>query len=385
MTSPINVMDAPYGATGNGVTDDTSSIQEAINASNGTVYFPPGNYLVSSTLNISNVNGIRLVGESLCNSQIVPSGSFDVFHFKNANCCIFERISISHSPSPSSGSCLNIESCGDFIARDFYFFQPYVGITVQGLGGPTFIENFNISNAISVGIIWNQPVNNTGNNGGNIFIGPGVMSWSGSNLATGYLSISGDTQRVANVDILEAYIGVNMSPQSGQTVQWSFFENVACDTCINNGWVFNTTNGGNIKSVSLVNCWGASCGSVGFQIQGGDGIHLSSCRAFNNAGSGISLGISATNVTIEDCKASGNGAAGAAPGIAVSAGISNFAIRDCFVGPMSGFGNTQNFGIYIASGTSANYIVTNNWLHGNLTQGLSDGGAGPKLIGSNLT
>lgn len=55
-----NVLD--YGATGNGVTDDTAAIKAAINDSrrygekcngsttkNAIVYFPPGTYLVSST------------------------------------------------------------------------------------------------------------------------------------------------------------------------------------------------------------------------------------------------------------------------------------------------------------------------------------------------
>jgi len=52
----INVKNATYGAAGNGTTDDTTEIQAAIAAAAGTslgiVYFPPGTYLVSSTLNL---------------------------------------------------------------------------------------------------------------------------------------------------------------------------------------------------------------------------------------------------------------------------------------------------------------------------------------------
>lgn len=49
-----------YGATGNGTTDDTAAIQKAINAAcvgGGVLYFPPGDFIVSSALNVCNVNG----------------------------------------------------------------------------------------------------------------------------------------------------------------------------------------------------------------------------------------------------------------------------------------------------------------------------------------
>lgn len=52
----FNVKDPAYGATGDGVADDTSEIQAAINAANaaggGIVFFPAGTYLISSTLTL---------------------------------------------------------------------------------------------------------------------------------------------------------------------------------------------------------------------------------------------------------------------------------------------------------------------------------------------
>ena len=53
-----------FGATGNGTTDDTAAIQAAINAAGtGMVFFPQGNYLISTTLNISgNYTGVSLLG-----------------------------------------------------------------------------------------------------------------------------------------------------------------------------------------------------------------------------------------------------------------------------------------------------------------------------------
>lgn len=48
----INVRQAPYGATGNGVTNDAAAIQAAINAlpaTGGVVYLPAGKYLIGTT------------------------------------------------------------------------------------------------------------------------------------------------------------------------------------------------------------------------------------------------------------------------------------------------------------------------------------------------
>ena len=55
--APLNVKD--FGATGNGVTDDTTAIQAALDAvaSYGSLFFPSGNYIISDelTLNTSNI------------------------------------------------------------------------------------------------------------------------------------------------------------------------------------------------------------------------------------------------------------------------------------------------------------------------------------------
>lgn len=51
----INVKDPAYGATGDGVTDDSAAIQAALTAgttSGGTVFFPSGTYLVNTPLTV---------------------------------------------------------------------------------------------------------------------------------------------------------------------------------------------------------------------------------------------------------------------------------------------------------------------------------------------
>lgn len=61
----INVKDAPYNATGDGVTNDAPAILAAINAANGrTVYFPKGVYYLGQNIDVTAINGVTLVGEN---------------------------------------------------------------------------------------------------------------------------------------------------------------------------------------------------------------------------------------------------------------------------------------------------------------------------------
>jgi Pectate lyase superfamily protein len=81
--SAVNVMDWPYGAKGDGVTDDTAAIQAAIDlftfpagtptsdTCGGTIYFPQGVYVVGDLViqnvvstNNGGLNGLRLIGDN---------------------------------------------------------------------------------------------------------------------------------------------------------------------------------------------------------------------------------------------------------------------------------------------------------------------------------
>ncbi len=64
----VNVKLPPYNATGDGVTDDTAAIQQAIN-DNEIVYLPKGNYRISSTLQLQ--ANTKLVGISRTLSSLI--------------------------------------------------------------------------------------------------------------------------------------------------------------------------------------------------------------------------------------------------------------------------------------------------------------------------
>lgn len=74
---PINVKDR--GATGNGTTDDSLAIQSAIDAveavGGGTVYFPPGDYLVNSGLTVDADKPVRLLGAGMAMKSGTAGGA----------------------------------------------------------------------------------------------------------------------------------------------------------------------------------------------------------------------------------------------------------------------------------------------------------------------
>lgn len=96
----INVKDQPYGAIGDGSTDDRAAIQRAIDYAKNltitgnaavryrvTIYFPAGYYYVAGPLDITNTNGLWLTGDggSYLNTLIIGSTGGIIFDFSGSS------------------------------------------------------------------------------------------------------------------------------------------------------------------------------------------------------------------------------------------------------------------------------------------------------------
>lgn len=102
-----------YGAVGNGAADDTTAIQDAIDAciaaGGGTVFLPEGIYKVTSTLVIADIAGLRLVGASCRASVIRPTtavGANPVVQFVDHRDCSVENLMIEGDGSNTT-ACIN--------------------------------------------------------------------------------------------------------------------------------------------------------------------------------------------------------------------------------------------------------------------------------------
>ena len=95
----INVKD--YGATGDGVTDDTAAINDALAEAQtynlgATLFFPAGEYLISSTISIPYVSGHGLGGIS-----ILGEGSYSSVIFSNSDIDLIEYVGDGSDPQDS--------------------------------------------------------------------------------------------------------------------------------------------------------------------------------------------------------------------------------------------------------------------------------------------
>jgi hypothetical protein len=132
-----------YGAVGDGVHDDASAIQTALN-SESVVYFPPGTYIINNTVDMR--SGVKLYGTggatiksgNRMQGTLLAMGRY--FYLKNAdNSSItnvrFQKSAQSFSLGQWANSCIYIINCkGTTISyNNFDFNLPYSKTGLEGI------------------------------------------------------------------------------------------------------------------------------------------------------------------------------------------------------------------------------------------------------------
>lgn len=318
-----------YGATGNGTTDDTSAIQSAINAAGpnrGTVYFPEGQYKVTSTLNLSyQYVTLRGAGGQTQQSRInfTPGSAVNLFSVTQPNTRIMDlRLDQMNSTAGSlvfntGGDELVVEGCtllghpnntnvllytrrslGQFNRNVFLPYNIYAfAIRVQKTASSLNIEHKITDN------IFKTP-NPAGGGGKGIIIDKDYAGTSGQ--PEGVI-ISRNTFMLASGENIHVQAGVHISISDNVLDQNSYY-NVWLDAAL-----------GSIDSISIANNWFNTTTSNGSEVAifaaGSGGRTVSSVNILGNRINlgyyGVALGSAVTKVNISNNFMSGNGAAGA--------------------------------------------------------------------------
>lgn len=143
-----------YGAIGNSSNDDTSAIQATFTAmygntyKGGIVFFPPGNYKVTSTISLSNTNP----GSNYTNGRVVGSGRWSSFITGNlTNGFVFSQADSTNGPEEISH--LSVVNTSTWIGSGALFLN----------NSSATIENCHFKGMISVLLpfnIYNASLNN---------------------------------------------------------------------------------------------------------------------------------------------------------------------------------------------------------------------------------
>lgn len=175
----LNVRD--YGALGDGVHDDSSAIISAIQASTdgGSVYFPPGNYLVTQELNIT--KPVQLYGVGLGTQLFQQTDGNNLFILKNTRSVIIKDMYLGSASETLGTSLIKLVNSHHSRIDNIILAGSYYGIHLYGSLLNTFVD---IKSNVNIGYyftevspnqywIYAEPFNDISSNA-NTFVAPSL-------------------------------------------------------------------------------------------------------------------------------------------------------------------------------------------------------------------
>lgn len=368
-----------FGAAGNGTADDTTAINAAI-AMVKHIYFPAGTYRTTSAITIT-ASGYTIQGAGKQITTIAPA-------FASGDCLTIGAVAgidsiairgmtIKPTVTKTSGAAIRlIEIANIILLDDVYIYGGYNGIAFEANNTNQSIDqklsNFYIRDCTNAGILCD------GGTGmpNDISLSQGVIS--NCNIGMKFASVSG--LYIHDVDAVgSTNQGILFAPAVGQKVVFGLFNNVLADTSGAAGWHFNAS--GTVANISCTDCWSAASGGSGVLFSAAVyGISWKGGIIRNNVQHGVSF-IAGGKICFSEVQIFNNSRVTSAgyDGVNIASGVTDVAIRGCFIGSGGldyavGGTNNQRYGInLLASGTTANIVITENNLTGNVTGAMIDG------------
>lgn len=265
LRSIVNVR--AFGAKGDGVTNDTAAIQNALNSGSGAVFVPSGTYQIDTITVPGNVN---LFGDGSLSILRARSSGAEVMVRLNAT---LASVSNLHFLQDNNYAVTAVDIVGSFFCRveSCYFANVPYGVRIASAQSVRIIDNDIIGSTYGVFI------DNDGRN-----------SWIDLNHIEGGTCIWVDKQatqceglRITN-NVLLPSVTANPNTGHGIVLAKSFIEievayNIIDNVDKNGLWVVGTNGGGNFECLKVHNNWfgcdNAVTGSAGMKIEG-------ACRRF---------------------------------------------------------------------------------------------------------
>ena len=270
-----------FGAVGDGVADDTAAIQATINVAQGSksrVHIPAGVYKISSELLVSN---LEVQGDGVWCTYILQSNNVKGGFFVDCNYASGGKISdlsihaVSTNPgqTKSTGIGLKVNRAnGNWICQNVDINGFATGIQ-SSANYYAFFKSFQVLNASTAGIHLAQKPAGAGyfDSAGVFFDTAKVSNFgtlSSNTSSTGILVDSCAGDHFTSIDCTSFNVGVSLAPVAGSYISHLFFDRVLTDTCVNHGWVVDSSLGA-VTNLNMVDCWSAfNTNGIGLWIKG---------------------------------------------------------------------------------------------------------------------
>lgn len=384
-----------YGAKGDNVANDTAAIQSAINAASvqgGTVYFPPGTFLVSSALTID-ADHVFLQGSGTATTIQSTSATQDVFRLGNGT-TMRAHLGLSNfrmnnsAGQKTNGTGIKVDKCFkvwlDRLVVDQQYRAFHFRNSTEVLLGRSDVRNSSetgllIDVDMNAGFDWwltdvlfeNSDIPGQG-------IG---INWTG-----------GEGLHCNSVNLQKFSRALVVNPTGGRECRFGFFNQLVADTSNAEGIRITNTSTGNTINMEFSGCWTATNGTHGLLVDKPgtglvQGVKWMGGRSLHNGQDGFRLA-GGLDVHIVGAEVIGNSqaATNTYDGVRVTSGVQNWSVVDSRIGGGYNQGTGQRYAVRVdAVATDYYRILGNDVSTGNATGGVSDLGTGThKAVANNV-
>lgn len=386
---------------GNAAAANRLALQKAINSSSrAELVFPDGDMEINDLLTIPSGNIAYLSGQGCGVSRLVQTDmtkggvKFDMGYAQGGG---VRGLTIASNVAPgargSAGVGLQVVNANDqFMARDFEVISFDKCVRVDSSFQPSF-KDFRLLYFADYGIFL-SPYTGAGTDTAGTRWRNGKISnygFLGANpeLSDGILIHQGSGEFFDTIDVTQTGIPIHVAPPAGSFARFLKFNTVLADTAYYEGWMIDGSVAPTL-SIRMVDCWASGAGGGALRPAGsvrgaglltkganlddlswiGGELRDNDCGGWRHEG-GNNVRLIGASVPRNSRRI---GFDNAYPGVAIAAGVSNWAVKDCRIGNFAQgvFAVSQAEAIVIEGGTSQNFDISGN--------DLSNPGAGKACI-----
>lgn len=290
------------GATGDGVTNDLTAIQAAVDywapfttpaASGGIVLCPPGTYLVNASIVMTGCHGLKIKGAGPLATEVKASGDFPVFFHLGSSGAPLNKGAISGmtirggGKSNASAHGISWTWCNGCEITDVVLYACRHGLNLYHQ--------------------WQTTLDDIDSHGGasdkcytGVYLGESTVgSVDNSVIANalnmkdceqyGYRIVNGQGSKWSNCEAGACTIGWHIGdvPPGAPPCQWMHFSNCLGDSCSQYNWFLTPGSGVYVGYMSFVGQWSGNAGIHGMAINGAKFISISGGEMPGNAQAAI--------------------------------------------------------------------------------------------------